>query len=83
MGDNVGMTIPPRPPGPIAALRRIAYLLEYAGESSYRASAFRRAADAVAELAYEDLRARAEGLDITCKVGFLERPERVVLLIIG
>ncbi|HQR38408.1 MAG TPA: CDP-alcohol phosphatidyltransferase family protein [Blastocatellia bacterium] len=28
-------------------------------------------------------RARAEGLDITCKVGFLERPERVVLLIIG
>lgn len=28
-------------------------------------------------------RARAEGLDIACKVGFLERPERVVLLIIG
>src|SRR5215470_8452840 len=28
-------------------------------------------------------RARAESLDITCKVGFLERPERVVLLIIG
>lgn len=28
-------------------------------------------------------RARAEGLDIECKVGFLERPERVVLLIIG
>lgn len=28
-------------------------------------------------------RARAESLDIACKVGFLERPERVVLLIIG
>jgi len=28
-------------------------------------------------------RARAESLDITCKVGFPERPERVVLLIIG
>jgi len=28
-------------------------------------------------------RARAESLDIECKVGFLERPERVVLLIIG
>jgi len=28
-------------------------------------------------------RARAESLSITCKVGFLERPERVVLLIIG
>ena len=28
-------------------------------------------------------RARAESLNITCKVGFLERPERVVLLIIG
>jgi CDP-diacylglycerol--glycerol-3-phosphate 3-phosphatidyltransferase len=28
-------------------------------------------------------RARAESLEIACKVGFLERPERVVLLIIG
>lgn len=28
-------------------------------------------------------RARAESLDIACRVGFLERPERVVLLIIG
>lgn len=28
-------------------------------------------------------RARAEGVDIACKVGFLERPERVVLIIIG
>lgn len=28
-------------------------------------------------------RARAESLDIECKVGFLERPERVVLLIIA
>jgi CDP-diacylglycerol--glycerol-3-phosphate 3-phosphatidyltransferase len=28
-------------------------------------------------------RARAENLIATCKVGFLERPERVVLIIIG
>ena len=28
-------------------------------------------------------RARAEGLNIECRVGFLERPERVVLLVIG
>ena len=28
-------------------------------------------------------RARAEGVGIECKVGFLERPERVVLIIIG
>ena len=28
-------------------------------------------------------RARAESLIPTCKVGFLERPERIVLLIIG
>lgn len=28
-------------------------------------------------------RARAESVDIECKVGFLERPERLVLLIIG
>jgi CDP-diacylglycerol--glycerol-3-phosphate 3-phosphatidyltransferase len=28
-------------------------------------------------------RARAENIIPTCKVGFLERPERVVLLIIG
>src|ERR1044071_408306 len=28
-------------------------------------------------------RARAESLDIACKVGFLERPERVGLLIVG
>ncbi|MBX7112646.1 MAG: PHP domain-containing protein [Dehalococcoidia bacterium] len=73
------MTIPPRPPGPIAALRRIAYLLEYAGESSYRASAFRRAADAVAELAYEDLRARAEAGTLRELPGLGGSTERVVL----
>jgi CDP-diacylglycerol---glycerol-3-phosphate 3-phosphatidyltransferase len=28
-------------------------------------------------------RARAESLIRTCKVGFMERPERIVLLIIG
>jgi CDP-diacylglycerol--glycerol-3-phosphate 3-phosphatidyltransferase len=29
------------------------------------------------------VRARAESLIVTCKVGFMERPERIVLLIIG
>jgi len=28
-------------------------------------------------------RARAEGLDVDCKVGLLERPERLVLIIVG
>ncbi|MGE0227263.1 MAG: PHP domain-containing protein [Dehalococcoidia bacterium] len=73
------MTIPPRPPGPVAALRRIAYLLEYAGESSYRASAFRRAADAVAELPPEGLRARAEAGTLRELPGLGGSTERVVL----
>ena len=28
-------------------------------------------------------RARAEGIGLTCKVGFLERPERILLLSLG
>jgi CDP-diacylglycerol--glycerol-3-phosphate 3-phosphatidyltransferase len=34
-------------------------------------------------LAVSYTRARAEGLGLECKVGWLERPERVVLLVIG
>ena len=29
------------------------------------------------------VRARAEGLDIECKVGFMQRPERVVVTAVG
>lgn len=73
------MTTPPRPLAPVAALRRIAYLLEYGGESSYRASAFRRAADAVAELTPEELRARAEAGTLRDLPGLGGSTERVVL----
>lgn len=73
------MTTPPRLLGPVAALRRIAYLLEYAGESSYRATAFRRAADAVAEFTLEELRARAEAGTLRALPGLGGSTERVVI----
>src|SRR5690606_18076956 len=45
---------------PDAVLRRIALLLERAGEPSYRARAFRRAAATLGALPPEELRTRAE-----------------------
>src|SRR5215207_3728772 len=48
-----------QPRSPVAALRRVAFLLELAGEPSHRASAFRRAADAIAALPSEEVEARA------------------------
>jgi putative hydrolase len=46
-----------RVPGPVEALERIAYLLERGRSESYKVSAFRRAARAVAGLEPEQLRA--------------------------
>ncbi len=56
VGDNGSMDTPM---SPVAALRRVAFLLELAGEPSHRASAFRRAADAIAALPPEEIEARA------------------------
>ena len=52
-------------PGPVEALRRIAYLLEKAHEPTYRVRAFRRGADTVAGLSPDELRRRSHGGTLT------------------
>jgi putative hydrolase len=65
--------------GPVAALRRIAFLLEIAREPSHRAAAFRRAADTLASLPSEEVRGRAGAGTLRELPGLGEVTERVVL----
>jgi putative hydrolase len=67
------------PTTPVAALRRVAFLLELAGEPSYRAAAFRRAADAVAALSDEEVRARAETGTLRELSGIGDVTERLII----
>jgi putative hydrolase len=57
----------------------VAFLLELAGEPSYRAAAFRRAADAVAALTDEELRVRAEAGTLRELPGIGEATERLIV----
>ena len=54
----------------------IAYFMFAAG---YKLSAFIAFLAMVGSVMVSYVRARAEGLDIECKVGFMQRPERVVV----
>lgn len=61
----------------------LALVYYYAGQGDGRVQAVLVVAALVGSLMVSYTRARAEALNVECKVGLLQRPERVVLLIAG
>ena len=64
---------------PVEALERIAYLLEWLGEPTYRVRAFRKAADAIRPLSADDLAARAAAGRLRAVPGVGEKTEQVIV----
>jgi putative hydrolase len=79
MNDPSALAPGERRRGPVASLRRIAFLLELAPEPSHRAAAFRRAADTLASLPLDEVEARAQDGTLRELPGLGEVTERVVL----
>jgi putative hydrolase len=69
---------PPRPRDPVADLQRIAYLLERAAEPTYRVKASRTAAEIVAALPPDELRARAANRTLTGLTGIGDKTAAVI-----